>query len=259
MDINSYISSGIIELYVLGICGEEEKNELEDLRQHHPALNEAIKQYEKTLEESLMNNGTMPPASVDEKVLHSLQALQTPVIELPVSDNIKRKQLWTRPVAAAAILLLVISGVFNYTLYKKLRKQETALQSKNTDVVTLPAPTLPASDYSILTNPTITPVAMYGVGTHAICRCTMFWDKRTGKMYIMIHHLPQSSASRDYQLWAMVNDKPVSVGIVKDEIRGRFSEMPDVPAGATAFTITLEKAGGNTLPTETEIYLSGSI
>ena len=42
MDINSYISSGIIELYVLGICDEEEKKELEDLRQHHPALNEAI-------------------------------------------------------------------------------------------------------------------------------------------------------------------------------------------------------------------------
>jgi anti-sigma-K factor RskA len=87
----------------------------------------------------------------------------------------------------------------------------------------------------------------------------MFWDKKTGKMYIMIHHLPQSSSSKDYQLWAMVDGKPVSVGIVQDEIRGRFIEMSNVPPGATSFTVTLENAGGNTTPTESQTYLKGVI
>ena len=118
---------------------------------------------------------------------------------------------------------------------------------------------LPESDYKIMLDPKITPVAMYGVGTHAICRCTMFWDKRTGKMYIMIHHLPQSSVSRDYQLWAMVDNKPVNIGVVQDDIRGRFIEMNNVPAGTTAFSVTLEKAGGNSIPTVEETYLKGSI
>ena len=100
---------------------------------------------------------------------------------------------------------------------------------------------------------------MYGVGTHAICRCTMFWDKSTGKMYIMIHHLPKSSSAKDYQLWAEVDGKPVSIGIINDEIRGRFIEMPNVPAGSIAFTVTLENAGGTDQPTVTETYLSGKI
>jgi anti-sigma-K factor RskA len=144
--------------------------------------------------------------------------------------------------------LLVISAGFNYYLYHN--------QNKVSETGTA---TLPLSDYKIMNDPSITPVAMYGVATHSICRCTMFWDKKTGKMYIMIHHLPLSSKSRDYQLWAMVDDRPVSVGIVKDEIRGRFIEMGNVPAGATAFSITLENAGGSAKPTEEETYLRGAI
>ena len=100
---------------------------------------------------------------------------------------------------------------------------------------------------------------MYGVGYHAICRCTMFWDKQTGKMYMIIHHLPKSSAQKDYQLWAMVDGKPISIGIVQDEIRGRFIEMNNVPAGAVSFIVTLEKAGGTTAPTLDETYLQGEI
>jgi anti-sigma-K factor RskA len=57
----------------------------------------------------------------------------------------------------------------------------------------------------------------------------------------------------------MVDGKPVSIGIINDAIRGRFIEMEKVPAGATAFTVTLEKAGGNTTPTMAEEYLRGNI
>ena len=78
-------------------------------------------------------------------------------------------------------------------------------------------------------------------------------------MYIMIHHLPKSSQSKDYQLWATVDGKSVNVGIVQDDIRGRFIEMNNVPAGATSFIVTLEKAGGTPTPTIEETYLAGKI
>ena len=251
MDINSYISSGIIELYVMGMCSPEEEKELELLRRQHPLLNEAILRYETELEVNMQKNTTLPPADVDATILKNLDALQVPVIDIN-RNNIKRQ--WLRPVAAAAILLLAVSGFYNYILSKKIKKQELALKSSSGSVATLPA-----SDYIILNKPSITPVAMYGVGTHAICRCTMFWDKSTGKIYIMIHHLPKSSSAKDYQLWAEVDGKPVNVGIINDEIRGRFIEMPNVPAGSIAFTVTLENAGGKTQPTVEETYLRGKI
>ena len=252
MDIKSYISSGIIELYVMGMCSNEEEKELEMLRCQHPELNAAIIQYETELEASMQKNSTLPANIVDERILQSLDSLQAPVIYINRNTNNKRTK-WLN-IAAAAILLLLISSYFNYSLYSKNKQQEKNLQSTTPGITTLPV-----SDYAVLNNPKITPIAMYGVGTHAICRCTMFWDKSTGKMYIMIHHLPKSSSAKDYQLWAEVDGKPVSIGIINDEIRGRFIEMPNVPTGAIAFTVTLENAGGTAQPTVTETYLSGKI
>lgn len=254
MNIKEYISSGIIELYVLGICSPEEEKEFESLRHQYPELDAAVQEYEMQLENEMQQQATLPSAEIDEKILKTFDSLNTPIVALPVYKENKRSVSWWKMAAAASILLLITSAVFNYLLYNKTKKQELALQSKGDN-----KPTLPAGDYEILKDPTITPVAMYGVGYHAICRCTMFWDKKTGKIYVMIHHLPKSSKSKDYQLWANVNGTQVSVGIVKDEIRGRFIEMQNVPAGATAFTVTLEKAGGSTTPDMDEAYLAGSI
>jgi anti-sigma-K factor RskA len=256
MDINKYISSGIIEMYVMELCSADEKKELELLRKQYPELNKTIADYEKEMEQKMQKNSTIPSQETDEKILNIIDGLQPPAGKNSVSNNKPVRILWLKSVAAAAILLLAISSFFNYSLYKKTKKQEEALKTPGTAENGV---TLPLADYNILKDPSITPVAMYGVGSHAICRCTMFWDKKTGKLYIMIHHLPQSSDSKDYQLWAMVNNNLVNVGIIKDEIRGRFIEMVNVPPGATAFTVTLEKAGGNTVPTNEETYLSGRI
>ena len=253
MDINNYISSGIIEMYVMGLCSPEEMAELELLRIQYPELHKAVLQFETEFENNAIKNATETGIKTDDRILQTLQSLQTPVIAINSKQTAVKKINWFNPAAAAAILLFAASSIFNYVLYNKTKEQQLALNEKEA------YSPLPPNDYTILNNPQITPVAMYGVGLHSICRCTMFWDKKTGKMYIMIHHLPQSSAQNDYQLWAMVNDKPVQVGIIKDEIRGRFIEMPNVPAGATAFSVTLEKAGGASTPTESETYLKGKI
>ncbi|WP_462249097.1 anti-sigma factor domain-containing protein [Ferruginibacter sp.] len=253
MDINNYIASGVIEIYVMGICSPEEKAEMELLRLKYPELNKAVLQFETAFENNLLKNATAPGSIADERILQSLKALQTPVININTHQTAVKKISWLRPVAAAAILLFAASSIFNYTLFKKTKEQELALNEikKNNS--------LPETDYAILKNPAITPVAMYGVASHSICRCTMFWDKKTGKAYIMIHHLVPSSPERKYQLWAMVNDKPVNVGMLNDEIRGRFIEIQNVPEGATAFKVTLENAAGASTPTEEQTYLYGKI
>ena len=166
---------------------------------------------------------------------------------------VTKRSGWLRAVAAAAILLLSISVIYNYTMYKKMRSQELALASKDTTT------SLPAADYAVLKDPAITPVAMYGVAPYTLCRCTMYWDKKTGKAYMMIHHLIPSPQDKKYQLWAMVNNKPVNVGMVHDEIRDRFIQLENVPEGATAFAVTLENIGANQTPSLDQTFLYGKI
>ncbi len=252
MEINSYIASGIIEMYVMDLCTPEERSELEQLRNQYPKLNEAVLEFEATLENNLSTNITLPGEKVDEKILQSFRSLPASVVDINTRQYKIKTTNWFQLAAAAAAVLLLISGIINYVLYKKINEQGQVLITKEK------YSPLPVADYNILKQPTITPVAMYGVAPHSICRCTMFWDKKTGKGYIMIHHLPPSSGN-NYQLWAMVNDKPVSVGIINDKIRDRFIEVQNIPQDATAFTVTLEKIGGSTTPTEEETYLSGKI
>jgi anti-sigma-K factor RskA len=250
MDIKGYISSGIIEMYVMGLCTLEEEKEFESLRKLYPELGAAVIEYENALETQMQKESILPSASVDEKILSSIDSLQKPVATTNLAPVYKIG--WWKKAAAAVAILLVASSVFNFILYRKVKKQGDIIGNAANSP-------LPLRDYAILKDPAITPVAMYGVSPHTICRCTMFWDKKTGKVYIMIHHLPKSSSSKDYQLWAMVNDKPVSVGIINDEIRDRFIEMPNMPADAKSFLVTLENANGSIQPTMNEAYLKGSI
>lgn len=246
MDIKEYILSGIIESYVMGLCSPDEENELEQLRNKYPDLDKAIIEYEIAMEKNMLQQTTFPGDVIDKKILESFDNLSTPAKVFSIQP-VKTNKL--KFFALAASLLLLVSAGFNYILFRQTKKQ----------IVSTGATTLPESDYKVLNNPKITPIAMYGVGIHAICRCTMFWDKNTGKMYIMIHHLPKSSTAKDYQLWTTVNGTQVSIGVIQDEIRGRFIELNNVPSGASDFIVTLEKAGGNVAPTIEETYLKGSI
>jgi anti-sigma-K factor RskA len=251
MDSQEFIKSGKIEAYVMGLCSTEERVEVEELRLTHPEINQAVSLFETALEKQFLATSTQTGDALDRKILQSLAALQTPVV--PIQQAKIKNSNWLKPVAAAAIVLFAASSIFNYTLYNKTKEQQEVLAQKQKEI------SLPPADYSILKNPTITPVAMYGVGLHAICRCTMFWDKKTGKAYIMIHHLIPSSPNNNYQLWANVNGQPVSVGIINDKIRDRFIEVTNVPKEATGFSVTLEKSGGNNTPTVDQTYLIGNI
>lgn len=249
-----HILPGMIEQYVLGLCDEAEANMIEQLRKTDASLDSAILSFEEAFETINQGQGLQPSAAADQMILSKLRMLNKTELPGKVISISKQRFQRVKQLAVAASVLLVISAGYNIALFTKYKQQQTALLAKSPASIS----TLPLSDYNILKDPTITPIAMYGVGTHMICRCTMFWDKKTGKVYIMIHHLPLTDDTRDYQLWANVNGKTISVGLINDAIRDRFIEIDNMPEGATAFSVTLENAGGGATPSD-DMYLSGKI
>jgi anti-sigma-K factor RskA len=254
MSSSEYIQSGIVEAYVLGLCTEQERAEIDTLRVNDTQLNEAITTFEIALEQKFMQEAVLPNAATDKKVLSIFaQSKSAPVVALHKKPRSK-SNLW-KYIATAACGLLLVSLYFNYSLYNKKDNSTLASTPKNTT-----NKTLSANDYAVLTNSAITPVAMYGVGTHGICRCTMFWDKSSKKAYFMMHHLPAPPNGKVYQIWAIVNGKPNSVGLIKNVVHDRFIEVPNVPDNAVKFSITLENnEKGNSTPTVEQMYLTGTL
>ncbi len=83
----------------------------------------------------------------------------------------------------------------------------------------------------------------------------LFWNKATHRVYAADISLPDAPAGKQYQLWAIVDGKPVNAGMMNSP-KTTPQQMLDF-AKADAFAITLEKAGGSPTPTMTELYVMG--
>lgn len=63
MNINSYIRSGVIEAYVLGVASPDERQELESLLPHYIELQVALSVIEQQFEEFAVRQSVPPPTN----------------------------------------------------------------------------------------------------------------------------------------------------------------------------------------------------
>jgi anti-sigma-K factor RskA len=250
--VQEYIQSGAIENYIFGMADDTEARELEQMRAQHPEVNEAFIQFEQSLEEQALQSAIPPPDSVKANIMQTIGVggnAPAKVISLPSA----RKPQWMQYAAAAGIAIMLGSVAMNVMLMGRVKNM-------NTEITSLKDNTNPAeSQYAFIKDPTITPVAMYGVAPHNVCRCSLYWDQQGKKAYMLVHHLANKPEDKDYQLWALVNGKPVSVGIFNPGDKSKPLVLDNVPDNASGFAVTLEKKGGNATPTLEQMYLKGQI
>ena len=99
-------------------------------------------------------------------------------------------------------------------------------------------------------------VKMKGVAGKESNLATVYWDTRTKDVYLFSNNLPPAEPGKQYQLWAMVDGKPVDAGVIGN-CEG-LCKLKNIPS-AQAFAVTLEKAGGSPVPTMSSLYVMGSI
>ena len=61
MNVQEYISSGIVESYVLGLASDEERKEFEQMCVQYPDVLAARNGFELVLEKKAMENAIIPP------------------------------------------------------------------------------------------------------------------------------------------------------------------------------------------------------
>ncbi|HEY8893428.1 MAG TPA: hypothetical protein VIM79_01390, partial [Niastella sp.] len=81
MNIQEYISSGIVESYVLGLADEAERADFEQMCALHPEVRAAREAFEIQLEQQVMAGAVAPSENLRETILHQI------LIEQPVQTN----------------------------------------------------------------------------------------------------------------------------------------------------------------------------
>jgi anti-sigma-K factor RskA len=105
-------------------------------------------------------------------------------------------------------------------------------------------------------------VKLAGTKAQPASKMMVYWNKK--KRNVMVDQsrtvLPTNDPNHQYQLWALVNGKPVDLGVfdVKTDSGQILLEMKAIPE-AQAFAVTLEKRGGSASPTMEQMVVVGNI
>ena len=88
-----------------------------------------------------------------------------------------------------------------------------------------------------------------------------FWNLKQGRAIAHVFRLKPAPDGRDYQIWALVDGKPVSLSVFNSDADGRALvqefTLPGTIAGVSAVLVSVEPKGGSVQPTTTP-FLAGS-
>ncbi len=250
MNVQEYISSGNIESYVLGLASEEERKEFENMCSQYPEVLNARNAFELALEKSAIENAITPATDIKNKIL--LEISSTAKV-IPLSEAPVKSINWFKYAAAACVVLLAGSLYWNISLMNKNQTLQNDYQSSVAKLSEM------EKDFEILQqNPNVKMASMKGLETSPQAFATVYWDTTSHDVYLLMNNLPKPASDKQYQIWALLDGKPIDVGLIDNEYfikQNRLLVKAKNVQNAQGFAITLEKKGGNPTPQGTMIVL----
>jgi anti-sigma-K factor RskA len=280
-DIKVYIESGILELYVLGDLSAEEKAQVEEMALKYPEIKTEIIEIERSLEAYALENAVEPPENLREKVLNSLLTNFADDNKFPTKPFNEAEETYTTApynnikaitspakadsfykyafAASLAALIVSIGALYNTSSrLKESQGQIALLQSKNQGFAN--RVNLLDNEINIFHDPSVRIIKLQGTKTPA-SQMTLAWSPQKKKVMIDMQNmkLAENDQAHQYQLWAIVDGKPVDLGVfdAKPDSTGMVEMKP--VANAAVFAVTLEKRGGVSSPTMDQMVLAAKI
>jgi anti-sigma-K factor RskA len=267
MEIKDYIESGIIESYVLGIATAEESADVVAMANVHAEVRQAILDFENLLQQQLNTDVIQPPAHIKSNLEKSLFADSSSSKEIRLSASetaapVKNINA-SRYIAAAAIILLLLSTALNfyfYSAFKNSTDKYEALLSERNDLQASNAAYKTKLDeinasLEMMEDPHMVKIQLNGIKGKEENTAAVYWDTRTKEVYLLPMKMDKVPQGMQYQLWAIVDGKPVDAGMIGFDCAG-LCKMKVIPH-AEAFAITMEKQGGSKTPTLSDMVVMG--
>jgi anti-sigma-K factor RskA len=262
LNINDYISSGILEAYLLDDLSEKERYEVELNLSLYPELRTELGAIEEAQEMLLMKSAMQPRAAVKKELFEKIDA-QRPETKVVNLQRNAEPMLWKYAVAASITMALISSYLaYNYrgkwmdaqnNLSELLAQNQRVAQDYNQVNQRLDKI---QSDLNIIDNPAFQRVVLKGTPNAPEAMASVYWNQSTQEVYISLLEMKKLTQDKQFQLWAEIDGKMVDAGVFDSNIAG-LTKMKQVLKTATAFGITIEPRGGNETPTLETIQVFG--
>jgi anti-sigma-K factor RskA len=276
MNLQAYITSGILELYVFGLASAEEAREVEELAEKHPEVRQEIEALRLAMERYALSHSVKPPEDLKGKILGRLDHAPRTKPKTTVNPEIEHRpttQHEPLKISATSILafLLAIGLIgacvaawhfFNQskTAETQALEAQSQLEQLRKDCETRQqAQALLEEKLNDLRHWATRPIQMRGTKIAENAFAVVYWNANRKKSYLNVVNLPEPPQDKQYQLWAIVDGKPTDMGVF--EVKKDSSDLQPVPfiAEPQAFAVTLEPKGGSPAPTLDQMYVIGKV
>lgn len=273
MDIESYISSGILELYVAGALSPAEAVEVKAMAKLYPKIRAEIDAIDETFQQAVLAGARKPRPELRQRVLDRIYQEENkangPATIHPINADPKPapENRWQRYLVAASLLFVLMSSaaaVYFNIQWRNTKEELLALQQENTQIADARR-TLETNlqqrdvDLRVLRSPNNKIVQLKGLAPAPDALASVYWDAASRQVYLDRGTLPSPPAGKQYQLWAIAKGKPVDMGMIAKEPDARqLQQMKNIGA-AEAFAVTLENEGGSASPTLEAMYVMGKL
>ncbi len=236
MDKQTFLASGLLEQYVLGITDPEETQEVEqhlnlypELHQEVAAMREAIKQY------ALQQEIPAPAQKTNEPQRSSTAAAPKTYGQIH----------WLSVVVLGALALLcVLSALRMRNLQeenKTLLTQLSTCESREEIV-------------AFLKDSQTQPVVLTETAANTEAAALVYWNKVSKKAMLNPFNLPKLPEDQQYQIWVDVAGKMISIGLIAQDL-AKYQDLVFLE-NAASLNVTIEPKGGSKEPTVSRLVAS---
>lgn len=257
MNVREYISTGILEEYLLGLLNADQQKSVEAAMAEYPAIREAYSQLEKDLELYAQAKASTLPEGLAAASLARIDAQAKP--RSPIQRRLQINTLiW-------GILTLLLTGTLAYSVFRNDQLKRDRVEQQ----VLIDSISVACNDQNeefeqvkqqleILRNGSYLPIALRGTELMPDALATVYYNSDSGANYIDVLNLPDLPAGKAYQLWTLVPDQdPIDMGVLKLQEIFKLQDFP-YAEGAIAFAVTIEPEGGSAVPTLDQMVLYGA-
>ena len=260
MDVEKYIASGILELYVAGILSDKENLEIANYAKEYPEIQNEIEAIEASILE--LSRKASPGLK------YSFQSLMDRINKevKVISINEKRTPIIAY-VGWAASLLLAIGMFWMYQQNEDLKSEIQVVEQQNMNLEQQIADTDTSLEktkelLNTIRDKNITVVPLGGQEVSPTSYAKAYWNKENQKVYIDAKGLPEPPDGFVYQVWSLKLSPltPTSMGLLEDfDMDENKVFALNNPNESEAFGITLEPDGGSESPTLEQLYTLGVV
>ncbi len=174
---------------------------------------------------------------------------------------------WSAFTAAASFALLIISLsliFYALNLNSEIANRGDVIDRQEVEITELKSELEQKEEMlSILEAREVNIVLMSGMEANPDGFGKIIWNPETRQALLQVSNLPTAPEGKEYQLWLIKNNKPVSAGLFSVRDQGdTFFKIDDIASSdeqsANTFVVTMEPEGGMPRPTG-DTYLMGSM